>query len=264
MTDFRINKTIKVLIIVNGILIPLFIFYGLYKEISDRYSYDSYEPEDIITGEELDAAIKDSVALQGLYYDSPAKIYNSSNYFLFIAAKTYEERREFTEALKMQGDIRIEEDNWLNIVFLDKDLKVIGNLLDRKATISGYWINAPYDRDRKVELDTTVKHIAYSIGFEDSNEDGRLNSLDDHDLYISDLSGKNLTQVTSGVDVVDFSFVDDNSKILVTYLDRVNIRAEYKRNKFSMYDIRTQTLSKTKEIENQLRAIEKTLILDRP
>lgn len=256
----------------NGLLIPTFIGFLVYKYMRD-YSYGfDYEEESIIVGEELEKAKNDSLALQGLSYESPIDIYNSTNRYLPISVMTYEEARQIKEMASMAGDIspNIYEQNYFNVLFMDKDYKVTGQLVDRKASIRDIFINrwgsSGYDyydydyRHEKEAVDTTLKHIAYSIAFLDSNNDGKLNSLDDYDLYISDLDGKNLTQVTNQMDIVDYKFIDSNSKIFVRFMERNEMKDEYKRVKFGLYSISRKTFDELKDIESKLNDIESELI----
>ena len=260
------NKFIKTLIIINGILLPIFVVYYLYKSITDNWTGDNYQSESIIVGEELEEAKRDSLALQGLTYESPVDVYNSTNYYLPISVMTYEEAKEYKEFVSSAGDISPDAygNNYFNVIFFDKHYSVAGQLLDKKASITEIFINRGqygyrYDYQEK-EVDKTVKNIAYSIGFDDSNKDGKLNSLDNHDLYISDLEGKNLKQVTKQIEVLDYQFINSNTEIFVRFKDRNEIRDEYKYVKFGLYNIESGTFMELKEIENKLLDIEKKLV----
>lgn len=260
------NKLIRILIIINGTLLPVFIIYYLYKSISENWISNDYQSESIIVGDKLEEAKRDSLALQGLTYESPVDIYNSTNHYLPVSVMTYEEAKTYKELVAGAGDINPNAlgNNYLNVVFLDSHYRVIGQLLDKKASISEIFINRGqnayrYDEEEK-EVDKTVKNIAYSIGFEDSNQDGKLNSLDNHDLYISDLDGKNLKQVTKDINVEEYQFINSNSEIFIRFKDREKIREEYKHIKFGLYHIESGTFSELKEIENKLLEIEKKLV----
>jgi hypothetical protein len=162
------------------------------------------------------------------------------------------------EVASSAADMAFHFFNCINMIFLDKDYKVIRRLLNKKGFISDYEIPSNYFRDN--EPDTTIKNIAYLIGFEDSNKDGVLNVLDHKDLYISDLSGGNLTKVTQNVDLVSYHFQNNHSEIFITYKDRSSEREEYKREKYAIYTIATGKLRLLEEIEKELAEIEKMLI----
>lgn len=260
------NRFIKALIIINGLLLPIFVVYYLYRSITGNWTGDSYQSESIIVGEELEDAKRDSLALQGLTYESLVDVYNSTNYYLPISVMTYEEAKNYKEAISSAGDISPYSfhNNYINVIFFNKHYGVIGQLLDKKACISDIFINRGQNEDQydyqEKEVDRTVKNIAYSIGFDDSNMDGKLNSLDNQDLYISDLDGKNLKQVTKEIDILDYQFINSNSEIFIRFKDRSKIRDEYKYVKFGLYNIESGTFTELKEIENKLLDIEKKLV----
>jgi len=93
------NKFVKALIIINGIIFPIFFGAIIYKLFSkDTVDYD-YEPESIIVGDQLERAKRDTLALQGLSYETPPqKIYNSTNMYIPISVLTYEEAKKMREA----------------------------------------------------------------------------------------------------------------------------------------------------------------------
>lgn len=259
------NKFINTLIITNGILIPV----ALVWFFVDRYSYywsgDEFEPQSIIVGDELEKAKMDSVALQGLIYDAPRDVYNSTNKYLPVAAMTYKQAKSYKRDLDSQGDISIGDPIYFNVVFMDKDYHVTGLLLDRRAAVNNIFFSRPYHNhmdyyDDSDPVDTTVKNIAYDIAFEDSNNDGKINYQDDYDLYISDLDGRNLTQVTKQIDVLSYEFIDSNSRIFVSFQDRSDMRDEYKQTKFGVYNIKGKTFSELTDIESELSKIESSLI----
>lgn len=180
--------------------------------------------------------------------------------YLPISVSTYEEAKQLKIASESAGDISISLFNYFNVLFLDKDYKVIGQLLEKKASISEIFINGYQNNHENKDIDRSVKNILYKIGFDDSNKDSKLNSLDDHDLYISDLEGKNLTQVTSKKQIIDFKFINSNTQIFIQYKDRNGMRDEYNHVKFSLYNISTRQFSELKDIEDKLIDIESKLI----
>ena len=108
-------------------------------------------------------------------------------------------------------------------------------------------------------IDKTAQNMAYLISYIDSNGDGNLDSKDNHDLYISDLDGNNLIQVSKNKEIIDFSFSNSNSEIFVRYKERQNIRDEYKRLKFGIYKIKDSTWNDLSILDSELNEIEKTL-----
>jgi hypothetical protein len=84
----KLDKFFKYLWLVNGILLFLFLIYGLYVNLKPKKEEDDEfykKPEDIIVGEKLEQARKDSLALQGLTYVQPTDIENSTNKLMPIS-----------------------------------------------------------------------------------------------------------------------------------------------------------------------------------
>jgi hypothetical protein len=84
--------------------------------------------------------------------------------------------------------------------------------------------------------------------------------MDNHDFYISDLDGSNLTKVTTNIDVVDFPFINSNSSIFIRFKDRSDLKDEYKLGKFGLYNIASATFVELEDIEKKLMEIESILI----
>jgi hypothetical protein len=251
------NRFLKILAIINGLIIPVFIGYLIYKSLTDEQDYYSYQTDSLIVGEDLEQALSDSLALQGLGYDIPVWIGNSSNFYLPISVMTFQEAKDLRRDIESAGDISLSFYNYTNVVFLDQDYKVIGKLLDKSASISDIQSNyrGLYYAEEE-DLSNTVTHIVYQIAFEDTNGDNRLNSLDDHDLYVSDLSGRNLVRVTSGKDVMNFSFIKKSTELLVKYKDRSDIRDEHRFVKFGIYNFENSLFRELKDLESTLKEIE--------
>lgn len=255
----NMNKLLKTLAIINGVLIPLAIIIVLYHHYKNNTASDpANEPSSLIVGKSFEKAKNDSIQLQGLHYDGLETIYNSSNYYLPVSVLTYEEAKSYKAALEMAGDMNPTLPCVVNLIFLDKNFNVLGQLVTKKAAISEIEMHH-YDYDSK-EVDKTALYIAYRISFEDTNGDGLLESNDNSDIYISDLNGKNLTQVTYNIDVNSFYFIDSNSKIFIKYTERVNIPDEYKRLKFGIFDISNSHWSELSALDSKLDSLEKALV----
>lgn len=252
------DRLVKILIIVNGIIIPICISILLYKTFLN--SNDSYYPnsDGLILGEELEKAINDTLALQGLNYEDPISIYNSNNFYLPISVMTYQEAKLLKEIASSAGDIGHYGQSNVNVIFLDKDYKVIGMLLDRKASINS--IQVGIENRYSNDPDTTVKNLVYEIGFKDTNGDKKLDHQDDSDLYISDLNGKNLQQVTNNINVLYYTFFKSNSSILIRYTERDNLRPEHRSIKFGVYTVNQKSFKKLEDIDRTLLEIEKIIV----
>lgn len=255
------RRLAEILIVVNGFLIPVFAGFFVYRSFPGSFKRESdYKAESIIVGDKLEKAKNKNLALQGVSYVAPVPIYNSANFYLPISAKTFDEARNLKEESERAGDFNSGWFNYVNVLFLDQDYNVITRLLNKKASIAEISIpgrNYYLDPDK---VDKTVKNIAYIIGFDDTNNDGKLDYLDFHDLYISDLDGKNLSQVTTDKYIIDYQFVKSNSAIFIRYMDRDDQPDEYKPVKFGVFHIATGEFKTLREIEEQVKEVESILI----
>ena len=255
------NKYIKFLIILNGTLLPLILVFLLFQITKDLFkSKGNHHNEGVIVGEVLDKAKKDSVALQGLRYYSPSSLYNSKNMYIPISLLTYEEEKRLNKMAASANDFNEAFLKYVNVIFIDENYKVIRSLVNKKASIKQIEEQYKTNGYNNKELDTSVKYIAYMIAFEDSNKDGKLNSNDSHDLYISDLSGNNLKKVTSNIEVQSFQFIKGNSQIRIYYVDRNEVREEHKKRRIAFYNIEKEEFKELKSIEAELNRLEKIII----
>jgi len=253
------NKFIKALIIINGITIPivlLTVFSLLIKEgINNRPTSNSDLNDGINIENKKVNGSGDTIALQGINYSAPKPIENSTNYYIAIETKTYEQpeiiysaNSKFKNIPPLRSEINTSK---LNYIFLDKNLNCIGKLVNKKASIVGYPISENYNE----KLDTTVHNLAYLISFSDSNNDGVLNELDHHDLYISNLSGANLTKVTNNIEIEDYTFINNNSELFITYKENTNKKEEHKHKQFAVYNIRKKQLRLLTTIDQNINEV---------
>jgi hypothetical protein len=254
------NKYIKILIILNGTLLPIILFFMLFQLTKQFFPNKNDFPEGIILGEKFEKAKKDSLALQGLKYYSPIDLYNSKNKYLPISLLTYEEEKYIYETASLANDIGDALLKYVNVIFIDENYQVITSLLDKKASILEIEPQRKRYRYEDDTLDETVKYIAYKISFEDSNKDGKLNSADFHDLYISDLNGKNLIKVSDNININRFEFINANAQIFIKYTSRKNKREEHKKQRFAIYDIETSKFLNMSSIDKELDTLEKIII----
>ena len=254
------NKFIKFLIILNGLMLPILVGFGIYQITKEFFPIKEKLPDGIILGEELEEAKKDSVSLQGLRYNTPYDLYNSKNKYLPISLLTYEEEKQIYKTASLANDIGDALLKYVNVIFLDEKYQVITSLLNKKASILKIEPQRKNYNLGRNEIDITAKYIAYLVAFEDSNKDGKLNSADNHDLYISDFNGKKLEKVTSNINLDSFEFINSNSQIFIKYTDRENKREEHKKQRFTVYDIVSSKLLNISSIDKELDNLEKIII----
>jgi|GEM_PF-2452463 len=258
------NKFIRILIVVNGLIFLFLMSTVLYKEfISPLFRSTVRTNQGIIVGEEFENAIEDSLQLQSIKYNGPFTIQNSSFLYFPVYITTYDEARDFSglsgaNRSKYNIDYSSGRQQIINIVFTDENRNVINTLLERKGIVSDIEIKHLPDKPKNV--DTTYNHLCYLIGFNDSNKDSKLDDNDDHDLYVSNLDGSNLTQISHDVDIVSYELDTKKSIINIRYKERTDEREEYKKIKFAKYDLTTGKWIDYEELNNHLLELEKLLI----
>jgi hypothetical protein len=255
------TKFIKTLIIINGIIIPIILVAFLISFLADRFRYsNSYNP-DPVKVENLITKDGDTLITQGLKYNSPENIYNSTNLILKIKPRDYKYPKVLDSNLpNFEGGslaMTMEPSEFcVNIIFLDAAYNIIGRLVDLKAAIQDITMPTGYDDEK---IDTTVKNIGYLIAFKDSNNDEVIDWNDNYDLYISDLNGKSLTQVTHDFDVKEYRFINSHKEIFISFTEREDIPDEHKIRRFAIYNIETNKLRNLKDIDKTLNGVQTIL-----
>jgi hypothetical protein len=109
-------------------------------------------------------------------------------------------------------------------------------LLDKPAYVD--WFDYP-----STKADSLQRWIAYRIALDDTNKDGRLDSDDRVDLYVSDLAGSNLRRVLPpGMRLLDQYPVGDGRHLIVTALQVPNDwrgSDDELRERAFLYDVQT-------------------------
>ncbi|MEN8194671.1 MAG: hypothetical protein ABFS12_17755 [Bacteroidota bacterium] len=198
------NKFIRFLIIINGILIPIFILTLIGFIISDYFKRD-YINSEIKENLEIEYIIKQT---------SLRKVYNSDIFYVLSFKK-----EKSMEALFPEDHLKIRElpDYTVNVTFFDKEFNKIGKLLTENGSITHLGLLNFYNSENN-----SPKHIIYTIGPKDTNDDNIIDYKDNHFLYISDLDGKNLTLVLDKK-VKEYKYINDFTELLVTYYDQNNM-----------------------------------------
>lgn len=260
----EMNRFLKVIWSVNGVVLLLvFVVAGgfMVKElIKDSLWPDRYyvqQPE-IIVGDELEKAKAEGLILQGLTYDPPRRLLHTELYILPVHIKTYENPRTLSKRpyANFEGGAADESFDAVNVIFLNKNFNVETVLLDKKGFIES--LRFPGERRSYSYMeaeDTLQRHITYEITFEDSNKDGSMDDQDYSDLYLSDLDGKNLRRITTGVNVGGHYFVDRN-QIMIKYTTRDDQPEEHKKEHFALYSIKGNQLRELTSLHETLNKIE--------
>jgi len=250
------TKFLKTLIIVNGLLIPIVLLIFLFSFLINEYGHNNYRPDPVMT-ENLITKDGDTLMAQGLVYDKPESIYNSTNLYIKVSPKTYEIPKNKSSNFEGGMYRQVEPyEYFINILFLDSRYNLISTLVDQKASITD--ITIPVNSESE-KIDTTVKNIGYLIAFEDSNKDKIIDRRDNYDLYISDLSGKGLTKVTTNIDVKSFEFINNHKDIFISFTNRQDIPEEHKITRFAIYYLQSKDLKYLTQLDKAITNIQKIL-----
>ena len=245
----------------NGVLffaLLSFVGYRLFLEEFDSYNDDEAETALVIEGDSAEVLKKDE-DLQGLVHNRIENLPGTSIRVLPISTRRFKastvDRKKYSRRYRRNtADVHhIGHDN-VNFVFMDIDYKVINTLLTRKAFI--HTAACPQMVSQENTPDPTVKNILYLISFKDSNNDGLLGESDSSDLYISDVDGSNLVQVTRNVFVQDFKFINSNSEVLISFQKQEAARSEYQPTRYAKYQIATETLIEMSDLHQELSEVE--------
>jgi hypothetical protein len=253
---------------INGVIfLGFFAIAFLFAAIVFVQEWMDRDPiDEIIVGEKLEEAKDKGLALQGLEYHEPVKVYGSSGYVLPINIKTYQDPRKLSKDAGIEvalGNVITDYyTNTVNVIFLNEKLEVKKSLLDKKAFIQSFDYpiepTPPYGYPQAPPSPPSIFHITYLIAFEDSNKNGSINLEDDFDLYISSLDGDSLEMITNNVNVSRHQFLTPN-EILISYSKRDNVKEEHKRKYYAKYFIKEKKLVDLTSIDKELDIIESVL-----
>ena len=183
--------------------------------------------------------------------------------------------------------------NFVNLVFVNQEYEHVHTLLDKKALIlevrypvDMFNANLPTVRESSATISSTGRitandsiqqrkirdtliaqkaktiadfpYILYSIVFEDTNDDGRLNEHDKSDLYISDIDGKNLKKIGKNIKVLRYRLWNQEKKFFIIYRDRDD-KSKNPQEKYAFYDIVKDTFTPFTSTHDALKQVEKIL-----
>lgn len=197
--------------------------------------------------------LKNDNSQQELSYGTPIAIAGSSYYYLPLSRQDNKSTKKDIFSDLSYGVDGYYHQHLVNIIFLDSNYQYIKTLLDKKADI--YIYSEPNLSKEKIHY--LQKHIIYKIAYEDTDKNELLNKKDDHDVYISDLNGANLRQVTENITVSDVEIVDNASKLLITYRKKNENPKEHQYKQFMIYDIAKQKLSLLTALDTAILEAEK-------
>jgi hypothetical protein len=194
----------------------------------------------VLVGQAAKPKGPDSLVTQDLSFDRPQQVGRTD--LLCIGARV-KELESSTPASSMRimkySEFSYGLHNLLNIVFTKSDGSGSYLLLNRKGFIKTADIPTPRD--------STQFYNLYDIAFFDTDNDGRINGNDSSQLYISDLDGKRLSQVTPSGDILRWYDKTDKSKQIFLLLQQNPLNEKISPHdwpeRLFVYDTRSRLLS---------------------
>jgi hypothetical protein len=265
------SKFSKILWTINGVgifIVLLIIGVNQLVPLIDHFFYDEFETGILVGKNEVQSYRLDSLKfeLQHIIYDQPKKI-KSTDYYL-SEATIYDKKmpqdikNAFMEAAQLNEKMF---GATINILFFKEDRSEVYSLLNKNAYIDQvsfpreqryrHYDYAPYEKE---ELQP---YIIYKIAMKDDNGDNRINSLDNMSYYISDLSGKNLQQITPDTLLIDnFWFTGDFKEIYFEAFNSIEISEDLpytlRERDLYYYNIKEKKFAKFDQIETELKKIQ--------
>ncbi|PKH49508.1 hypothetical protein CXF68_01860 [Tenacibaculum sp. Bg11-29] len=222
------NKFVRFLLIINGILIPIFILFVLGNHFKNKFnSNDEFNELKVV---ETEYEIKQS---------SLIGIPNSENYLVAEYAKIIDDSEFVVEEIEEINLPYEVPKNTVNLIFLDKNFNQKRRLLKENASIKSMFISNAYSHNK--DMIRKITHLSFYIAVEDSNGDGKIDRRDQHYVYVSDLNGENLIKV-SDRKIKQYEWVNKNKELLL------NFKTESSKPKYGLYNIENKILSETENI----------------
>jgi hypothetical protein len=154
------TKFIKILIIINGLLIPGILIVMFISFLISEFGSKGFNPDALKT-KNLIVKNGDTLMTQGLVYENPEPIYNSSNQLIKISPHSYEKPKLLDRNFESGSYSSSESsDYYVNVLFLDSEYNLLTTLVNKKASIRNITIPTIFNSEA---IDTTVKNIGYLI-----------------------------------------------------------------------------------------------------
>ena len=228
------NKFIRTLIIINGILIPIFILYVFGNIIYEHFKKN--EPIVLDNNFEFENQNLSNFSIQN---SEPIQIPNSEFYYVTVEKKYQYEYGEID--IDIEHSPNMVRQNTINVLFLNKEQSEIGKLLSENGSITSMGVLNRFTENAQ-EL-KQIKYIAYYIATKDSNEDGIIDSADQHYVYLSDLNGRNLKKVTDRK-VKTFQWLNQGKEMILTLYKEDNDNDF----DYAIYNLETKEIRPTEKL----------------
>lgn len=259
-----LDKILKILWLLNGVLLLgllVFVGYHIFSQELSTNRFDTVATE-IPYKDELEGTAE-LTEPQSLVYGNIKDIPGTTIRILPISqhhSNALQSQPGEPEEIRSTGDPEVNPitNNNVNLIFLDIDYKVLKTLLDRKAFIHS--TASPLVEAVNNTLNPGIRNLVYLISFTDSNRDGMLNKADDSDLYVSNIGGSNLVQVTKDGLVQNYKFINNNTEILISFRNRGESESEPPH--FAKYQIARERLVEMSDLREELSKVNNLMQAD--
>jgi len=228
------SKLIRTLIIINGILIPIFILYVFGSIVYEKL--EKNEPIELDNSFEFENQNLSKFSIQN---SEPIQIPNSEFYYITVEKKYQSQYGEID--IDIENSPNMVRQNTINVLFLNNQQSEIGKLLPENGSITSMSVLNRFTENSE-EL-KQIKHIAYYIATKDTNEDGIIDSADQHYVYLSDLNGKNLKKVTDRK-VKKFQWLNQGKEMILTLYKKDNDNDF----DYAIYNLETNEIRSTEKL----------------
>lgn len=213
---FDIDRWLKRLWLVNGVLLLALLVFGTGGLLISWLSGAFGGKNAVMAPDTTRGA---TVTPRAVRYSAPRRILGTKTRVVVVRYGKGQQRTPLglgsemsAAALYSYDEDRYQDGPVVNLIFLTGTQP--GRVLFDKPAYVGRF---DYPRSRE---DSLERWVTYHIAFEDTNKDGRLDSDDRDDLYVSDLDGSNLRRVLpTGMRLLDVGAVGDGRHLLVTALE---------------------------------------------
>ena len=225
------SKLVRILLIINGILIPAFLIYifgiiYLERELNKKQN----EGSELNLKRYEEAKNKPSETF--ISHSGPFSIPTTPFSYLTVEMET-EEDQFYVEEIPIDFKTRANgvRGKTVNILFLDANQNQLRPLLAENGLIV-YMSVA--NKNEALSGIGKINHIAYVLAASDTNGDKKITNSDQLDAYISDVDGQNLKQITDG-NFKNFAWLHKSNQLLLTLTTQDSLQ----NLKYAVYDLNT-------------------------
>ncbi|MDX2069922.1 MAG: hypothetical protein SFV55_15945 [Haliscomenobacter sp.] len=162
----------------------------------------------------------DSILLEyNFTYENPVFLKNSKQVLIPISTDLLEARKY---SVRDSYSYDIEEPRYWNILFYNTETGGTRLLTDKKWSISNF------DANLEETGPILARSIIYQITTRDYNRDGKLNELDAEHLFISDLDGANLHQLSPAKeDFASYEVIPETDQLIIKTIRNTDDKPEF-------------------------------------